>query len=62
MIVASFDGGCDGSSDDDNYEDYDDHEYEDSTTDRRNRRWVGAIRGTTLVGMEKGGEALEVNI
>jgi len=35
-----LDGGCDGSSDDGNYEeDYDDHEYGDFTTNRRNRRW-----------------------
>ncbi len=35
-----LDGGRDSSSDGDNHEeDYDDHEYEDSTTGRRNRRW-----------------------
>ena len=34
-----LDGGCDGSSDDGNYEEDYDHEYENFIMDRRNRRW-----------------------
>jgi hypothetical protein len=56
VICRLHDGGCGDSGGDDDDDDYDDYGYEP------HKSAVGAIGGAALVGMEKGGEVMEVDI